>query len=50
MISGASFRQSDLRDSNLGATDILGADFRGARIDVQQAIDMARALGAKFEP
>ena len=50
VISGASFRGSDLRDSVIDGLDILGADFHGARIDIGQAVAMARALGAVFKP
>ena len=49
-LSGASFRNADLRGSCLSQTNLLDMNLKGAKIDLEQAVLLAGALGAVYEP
>ena len=49
-LTGASFRGADLRSSCIAETNLLEIDLRGAKIDLEQAVLLAGALGAVYEP
>ena len=46
-IRGASFKNADLRTSRLANVSLLDADFKGAKVDLEQAVLFAEALGVK---
>ncbi|MEG2957986.1 MAG: hypothetical protein RR826_06945 [Christensenellaceae bacterium] len=45
-----SLNGSDIRGSSIGGTDIIGMSLKGTKIDLDQAITIAQALGAKYTP
>ena len=49
-LTGASFRNADLRGSCIAETNLLEMDLKGAKIDLEQAVLLAGALGAVYEP
>ena len=49
-LTGASFRGADLRSSCIAETNLLEIDLRGAKIDLEQAVLLAGALGGVYEP
>ena len=49
-LSNARFCESDLRGSKLEGIDVLGIEWKNAKIDLAQAVLLAEALGAKYLP
>ena len=49
-LTGASFREADLRGSSITGTNLLEMDLKGTKIDLEQAVLLAGALGAVYEP
>ena len=47
---GANFRNADLRGSCLEKTNLLEMDLKGAKIDLEQTVLLAAALGAVYVP
>ena len=48
-IRGASFEEADLRGCNLERTALLDARFKGAKVDLKQAVLFAEALGVRVD-
>ena len=49
-MTGASLEGSDIRDSSIDGVDILGMSLKNTKIDLNQAVALAAALGAVYEP
>ena len=49
-LTGATFRGADLRSSSIHDLNLLEIDFKDAKIDLEQAIVLASALGARYTP
>ena len=49
-LQGVSFRGSDLRGSDLTGIEVLEADFKNTKVDLEQCVVIASALGAEYVP
>ena len=47
-LNGASFREADLRGSRLQGINVFEVDWKKAVIDLEQAVTLAEAFGARL--
>ena len=50
IVTRMSMQDSDIRTSSIDGIDVLAVDLKNAKIDLEQCVIIAEAMGAKYKP